>query len=101
MNGVVVDNNTVTAGDTPAATPVRYIGTDFMGKIDEVRMWNVARTQAEIQDNMDKTLADNVTGMEAYYPMAVNNNNSMIIDNSSRCESCLHNESRNSIKVFL
>ncbi len=83
MNGEVVDNNTVTAGDTPAATPVRYIGTDFIGKIDEVRMWNVARTQAEIQANMNNTLADNVTGMEAYYPMAVNNNYSMIIDNSS------------------
>ena len=83
MNGEVVDNNTVTAGDTPAATPVRYIGTDFIGKIDEVRMWSVARTQAEIQANMNKTLADNVTGMEAYYPMAVNNNYSMIIDNSS------------------
>ena len=83
MNGEVVDNNTVTAGDTPAATPVRYIGTDFIGKIDEVRMWSVARTQAEIQTNMNKTLADNVTGMVAYYPMAVNNNYSMIIDNSS------------------
>jgi len=83
MNGEEVNNYTVTAGDTPAATPVRYIGTDFMGKIDEVRMWNVARTQAEIQANMNKTLADNVTGMEAYYPMAVNNNYSMIIDNSS------------------
>jgi len=32
MNGEVVDNNTVTAGDTPAATPVRYIGTDLIGK---------------------------------------------------------------------
>jgi len=83
MDGEVVDNNTVTAGDTPAATPVRYIGTDFIGKIDEVRMWSVARTQAEIQANMNNTLADNVTGMEAYYPMAVNNNYSMIIDNSS------------------
>ena len=83
MNGEVVDNNTVTAGDTPAATPIRYIGTDFIGKIDEVRMWSVARTQTEIQDNMNNTLADNVTGMEAYYPMAVNNNYSMIIDNSS------------------
>ena len=54
-----------------------------MGKIDEVRMWSVARTKAEIQANMNNTLADNVTGMEAYYPMAVNNNYSMIIDNSS------------------
>jgi len=84
MNGEVVDNNTVTAGDTPAATPVRYLGTDFIGKIDEVRMWSVARTQAEIQANMNKTLADNLTGMVAYYPMAVSDNYSMIIDNSSR-----------------
>ncbi|MDP7096780.1 MAG: LamG domain-containing protein, partial [Candidatus Poseidoniia archaeon] len=84
MNGEVVDNNTVTAGDTPVATPVRYLGTDFIGKIDEVRMWSVARTQAEIQANMNNTLADNVTGMVAYYPMAVSDNYSMIIDNSSR-----------------
>ena len=83
MNGEVLDNKTVTAGDSPAATPVRYIGTDFMGKIDEVRMWSVARTQSEIQANMNKTLEDNATGMAAYYPMAVNNNYSMIIDNSS------------------
>jgi len=84
MNGEVVDNNTVTAGDTPAATPVRYIGTDFIGKIDEVRMWSVARTQAEIKANMKITLADNMTGMAAYYPMAVSDNYSMIIDNSSK-----------------
>ena len=83
MDGEVVDNQTVTAGDTPGATPVRYLGTDFIGKIDEVRMWSVARTQADIKAYMNKTLADNVTGMEAYYPMAVNNNYSMIIDNSS------------------
>jgi len=90
MNGEVVDNQTVTAGDTPGnasptidATPVRYLGTDFIGKIDEVRMWSVARTQAEIQANMNNTLADNVTGMEAYYPMAVSDNYTMIIDNST------------------
>jgi hypothetical protein len=83
MNGEVVDNNTVTAGDTPAATPVRYIGTDFIGKIDEVRMWSVARTQAEIQANMNKTLVGNETGLVAYYPMAVSDNYTMIIDNSS------------------
>jgi len=91
MNGEVVDNNTVTPGDTPAATPVRYIGTDFIGKIDEVRMWNVARSQADIQENMNNgqigspfpTLADNLTGMVAYYPMAVSDNYTMIIDNST------------------
>ncbi len=37
-------------------------------------MWNVARTQAQIQANMNKTLVGNESGLVAYYPMDVNNN---------------------------
>ena len=37
-------------------------------------MWSVARTQDEIQANMNKTLVGNETGLVAYYPMDVNNN---------------------------
>lgn len=37
------------------------------GQIDEVRIWNVARTQAEIQENMMKTLVGNEAGLAAYY----------------------------------
>ncbi|QTA78941.1 Immunoglobulin-like fold-containing protein [Desulfonema limicola] len=37
------------------------------GGIDEVRIWNVARTQAEIQADMNKTLAGNESGLAAYY----------------------------------
>ena len=37
-------------------------------------MWSVARTQAEIQEYMNKTLVGDETGLEAYYPMEVNNN---------------------------
>ena len=47
----------------------------WIGKVDEVRIWNDARTQDEIQEWMNKTLVvGNVTGLIAYYPMDVNNN---------------------------
>ncbi len=36
-------------------------------RIDEVRVWNVARTQAEIQANMNQPLTGNETGLVAYY----------------------------------
>ena len=84
VNGEEVNNYTDAAGLTPLATPVRFIGAngtslgsqppEFIGKIDEVRMWNVARTQAEIQETMNDTLSGDETGLVAYYPMDVNNN---------------------------
>jgi len=83
VNGEQVHSSQAAAGMTPISEPVRYIGENFQGKIDEVRMWNVARTQAEIQANMNKTLVGNETGLEAYYPMDVNNNWE-IIDKSPR-----------------
>jgi len=41
----------------------------FDGLIGEVRIWNTARTQQEIQDNMNKHLNGNETGLVGYYPM--------------------------------
>jgi len=74
VNGEQVHSSQAAAGMTPISEPVRYIGENFQGKIDEVRMWSVARTQDEIQANMNKTLVGNETGLVAYYPMDVNNN---------------------------
>lgn len=38
------------------------------GKIDEVRIWNIARTQAEIRANMfNKNLSNSASGLIAYY----------------------------------
>ena len=42
-------------------------GNNFIGSIDEVRIWNVARTQAEIQAALGIVLAGNETGLVAYY----------------------------------
>jgi hypothetical protein len=41
----------------------------FLGTIDDLRIWNVARTEADIQDNLNKTLNGDETGLVAYYKM--------------------------------
>jgi len=58
----------------------RYIGGKedggkFLGKIDDVRMWNVVRSQAEIKATMNQTLTGGETGLVAYYPMDLNDDN--------------------------
>jgi hypothetical protein len=40
----------------------------FKGKISDVRVWNVERTQAQIQANMNKELTGEEAGLVAYYP---------------------------------
>ncbi|TAE68714.1 MAG: BspA family leucine-rich repeat surface protein [Bacteroidetes bacterium] len=44
-------------------TPAGY----FQGNIDEVRIWNTARTQAQIRESMHLTLAGTESGLVAYY----------------------------------
>ena len=87
LDGVELNNSTDLSGLTPPE-PVTMIGSykggdpPWLGKIDEVRIWNDTRTQGEIQANMDKTLVGNEAGLVAYYPMDVNNNLE-IIDKTS------------------
>jgi hypothetical protein len=47
----------------------RRTGSDryFDGVVGDVRIWNVARTQQEIQDNMNKELSGNETGLVGYW----------------------------------
>ncbi|MCZ8227089.1 MAG: lectin-like protein [Microcystis sp. LE19-84.1B] len=40
---------------------------DFYGVFDEVRIWNKARTQAEIQADMNRQLTGNETGLVGYW----------------------------------
>lgn len=54
-----------------------YLGADkteflpkdenLTGLMDETRIWNVARTETQIRDNMNKRLSGNETGLVAYY----------------------------------
>jgi len=79
VNGEEVHNTTNFAGKTPYPTPVRFIGGAhvgqgrFLGKIDEVRMWSVAKTQVEIQEKMNDQLTGNESDLVAYYPMDIDN----------------------------
>ncbi|MCD4746383.1 MAG: T9SS type A sorting domain-containing protein [Bacteroidales bacterium] len=44
-----------------------YDGNLFNGPIDEVRLWNIARTAEQIRENMCKTLTGNESGLVTYY----------------------------------
>ena len=44
-------------------------GSFYGGYLDEVRIWNIARTQAQIQANMNSVLVGNESGLVAYYNM--------------------------------
>jgi hypothetical protein len=39
----------------------------FIGTIDEVRVWNIARTDAELQTTMNTSLLGTESGLQAYY----------------------------------
>ncbi|MCP4349004.1 MAG: hypothetical protein GY795_26285, partial [Desulfobacterales bacterium] len=39
----------------------------FIGQTDELRIWNIARTENEIQENMHKTLTGGESNLVAYY----------------------------------
>lgn len=49
-----------TSGNTGAGAPLN-------GSVDEVRIWNVARTQAEIQADLNKAAYTDEAGLVAYY----------------------------------
>lgn len=63
-------------------------GDQFTGSIDEVRVWNTQRTQAEISTNMALTLTGSEAGLVSLYsfdqgvPNGDNSNLVTVIDNS-------------------
>ena len=78
VNGSEVNNSSIAAGISPINTPVKSIGTRFQGKIDEVRMWSIARTESEINNDMNKRLTGSETNLVAYYPMDINGDYQLI-----------------------
>ena len=68
------DSNVYPVSTLPDSDNDLYIGwqghynnTYFNGEMDEIRIWNDARTVSEIRENMCKTLTGNESNLVAYY----------------------------------
>jgi hypothetical protein len=76
LNGTIVANNLNQFGNILySGSPSFQIGNRslqaqgefFDGEIDDIRIWNVARTQTEIQNNMNTELAGTESGLLSYW----------------------------------
>ncbi|MEM7116269.1 MAG: choice-of-anchor D domain-containing protein [Chloroflexota bacterium] len=70
LNGEIIGTGSgaPTAPTTTLSIGSNHAGTDnFDGAIDEVRIWTVARSQAQIQANMSSRLTGGESGLVAYY----------------------------------
>lgn len=67
---IAADSNKSLNGTLPVRLGQDGTGTyspRYNGKVDEVRIWNTVRTQAQIRDNMCHKLGGTETGLLAYY----------------------------------
>lgn len=102
INGILVGevqifpSNPIAANDAEfmiGAAPWDPYAFQFYGALDEVRVWNVARTQSQIQEFMFKQLNGDEAGLVAYYnfntaydnvvPDMSGNNHTGILQNAS------------------
>ncbi|NJB81800.1 LamG domain-containing protein [Wenyingzhuangia aestuarii] len=71
QDGVLVGQNSTSpyqgSGDLLLGLRTLYNNTGFFGDLDDLRIWNVARTSAEINSNKECELVGNETGLLAYY----------------------------------
>tara|TARA_B100000809_G_C15114570_1_gene521900 strand:+ start:869 stop:1264 length:396 start_codon:yes stop_codon:yes gene_type:complete len=74
IDGSLQDNVDTDLSENLSSSQSLFIGTHlynmsdgFDGKIDEVRIWNVARTEAEIQATMNSSLTGKEEGLVGYW----------------------------------
>ncbi|MBK6986132.1 MAG: T9SS type A sorting domain-containing protein [Bacteroidetes bacterium] len=80
VNGTAVATSTAPFTSIPSCANPISIGEDptiltseyFNGKMDEVRIWTTARTQAEISGNMNNCLVGNESGLRNYFKLNEN-----------------------------
>ncbi len=82
-DGVLVSTNSAVPAYTSEVTYVasHFAGSSvFQGNVDEVRIWNIALTQAQIKQKMFKGPANGASGLVAYYKC--NENGGLTLINS-------------------
>ena len=57
----------VNSNNDPIRIASDFGGRFFQGRIDEVRIWNISRSEIEINSNMEGSLSGNEDGLIAYY----------------------------------
>jgi hypothetical protein len=74
VNGIPDGTMSITGNVITTNQPVRFGGGSaagdplfFAGRLDEVRIWNVARSQEEIRTTMDRQLIGTEPGLAAYW----------------------------------
>ncbi|MBL0097112.1 MAG: T9SS type A sorting domain-containing protein [Bacteroidetes bacterium] len=60
-----------------------WSGRTFNGRMDEIRIWNIARSQNDIQSNMATSFAGTEPGLAAYYKLDEGLGNSTVNDATS------------------
>ncbi len=99
LNGILDNSLSVVTTPFQNTEPVK-IGKEisaylpFSGEIDEVRIWNIARTSEEIQENYAQELTGSETGLVGYWQfnegtgttvtdLSANNNNGSILGDAT------------------
>jgi len=68
LNGTLVHTGMMSTYIVHPSADISGIYGYFGGMIDEVRVWNFARTQSEIQSTMNTHLTGSETGLVGYWP---------------------------------
>ena len=80
VNGIAVATSTAPFTSLPSCTNKITIGEDptigtaeyFNGQMDDIRIWNTARTATEISGNMNNCLIGNEVGLKNYFKLNEN-----------------------------
>lgn len=70
VGSVDVPGNPITENDSAfiiGLAPWDLYSYEFFGDVDEIRVWNIVRTEEEIQAFMHKSVDENAAGLVAYY----------------------------------
>jgi hypothetical protein len=77
LDNQISDDTGIGDGKTPLQLGTNAAGNDnfFSGQLDEIRIWNTARSALEIKENRFSELAGDENGLVAYYPFGAGNPN--------------------------